>query len=360
LLRGLSEARTSRSSRLWKVLRWLLLAISLVSVALVLNPDLVSLRHDSGLTNTGVQIDPLPKDTSDPIAVAPGATSEFATVHEFGMLDPAAVPGDDVLHPSGSGEARLEAEAGLPAAGALDCVIDPYEIIAVGSAVTGIIEAVHVERSEEVKAGEVLVELDSGVERAAVELARARAGMNGDIEAREANLDLGTQKRRRANNLFKKGALSLDLRQEANTEATIARLELKSAREDQRLARLQLAQAREALKRRSIRSPVDGVVIERLMSPGERVDEEPILTIAQIDPLRVEVILPAAMFGSVRPNSRAAVEVEFGDQVHVAAVTIVDQIIHAASGTFGVQLELPNPDHAIPVGLHCQVQFLDD
>ncbi len=353
---------TSRRGRLWKALRWLLLAGSLVSVALVLSPDLAGLRRVFPRTNAAVQIDPAPSATSYPIAVAPRAASQLVPEEELAALEPAAPPGDEVLQPSGAGEAWLEAEDGLTAAGstALDCIIDPYQIIELGSAVTGIIKAVHVERSDGVKAGDVLVELDSGVERAAVEVARARAGMDGEIKARQANLELGKRRRERANNLFQQKALSLDLREEVDTEATIARLELQRARENQRLAKLQLAQAQEALKRRSIRSPVDGVVVERLMSPGERVNEETILTIAQIDPLRVEVILPSAIFGSVRPNTRAAVEPEFGDQVHVASVTIVDQIIDAASGTFGVQLELPNPNHAIPAGLHCQVRFLDD
>jgi RND family efflux transporter MFP subunit len=342
---------TSRRDRLWKALRWLLLAGSLVSVALVLSPGLVGMPR----TNTGVGIDPALTDTS--YLIAPGATSELVPEQELAAFEPATPPGDEVLQPSGS---RSEAWFGLTASGALDCVIDPYQLIEVGSSVTGIVEAVLVERSERVNAGDVLVELDSGVERAAVELARARAGMDGEIKAREANLELGKLRRERANNLFQQEALSLDLRQEIDTEATIARLELQRARESQRLARLQLAQAEEVLKRRSIRSPVDGVVIERLMSPGERVDEETLLTIAQIDPLVVEVILPSAMFGSVRLNMRAAVEPELGDQVHVGAVTIVDQIIDAASGTFGVQLELPNPDHAIPAGLHCQVRFLAD
>jgi multidrug efflux pump subunit AcrA (membrane-fusion protein) len=91
------------------------------------------------------------------------------------------------------------------------------------------------------------------------------------------------------------------------------------------------------------------------------VDEETILTIAQIDPLRVEVILPSAMFGSIRPEMRAAVVPELReDQVQVASVTIVDRVIDAASGTFGVRLELPNPDHAIPGGLHCQVRFVSE
>ena len=115
------------------------------------------------------------------------------------------------------------------------------------------------------------------------------------------------------------------------------------------------------MKRRIIRSPVSGVVVERLMSPGERVEEETILKIAQIDPLRVEVILPSSAFGRVKVGMRAAVVPEFpSDTVHVAPVTIVDRVVDAASGTFGVRLELPNPDHEIPVGLHCQVRFITD
>ena len=58
---------------------------------------------------------------------------------------------------------------------------------------------------------------------------------------------------------------------------------------------------------------------------------------------------------------RAAVAPEIGnDQVYLAAVTIVDRVIDAASGTFGVRLELPNPDQSIPGGLHCRVHFLSE
>ena len=47
-------------------------------------------------------------------------------------------------------------------------------------------------------------------------------------------------------------------------------------------------------------SPLNGVVVERFLGPGERVGNEKILKIAQIDPLNVEVIAPMEMFGSVR------------------------------------------------------------
>ena len=101
--------------------------------------------------------------------------------------------------------------------------------------------------------------------------------------------------------------------------------------------------------------------MERAMSAGERVDHETILKVAQIDPLRVEVILPSAMFGQIALGAGASVVPEIpGDTVHVAKVTIVDRVIDSASGTFGVRLELPNPDHSIPGGVHCQIQFLTE
>ena len=42
---------------------------------------------------------------------------------------------------------------------------------------------------------------------------------------------------------------------------------------------------------------------------------------------------------------------------YIAQVTIVDKVVDAASGTFGVRLELPNTDLAIPSGIKCQVTF---
>jgi multidrug efflux pump subunit AcrA (membrane-fusion protein) len=97
------------------------------------------------------------------------------------------------------------------------------------------------------------------------------------------------------------------------------------------------------------------------MSPGEVVDDEVILRLAQINPLRVEIVLPASSFGSIRPGTKAAVIPEIpGDEVQLGSVTLVDRVIDAASGTFGARLELPNPDASIPSGLHCQVRFLDE
>ena len=113
---------------------------------------------------------------------------------------------------------------------------------------------------------------------------------------------------------------------------------------------------------RTIRSPVNGVVVEVMRKPGEFgaiTFKDPILKLAEIDPLHVETILPASMYGKVKRGQRAIVELEpsIGGR-YETTVAVVDPVIDAASGTLGVRMLLPNRKGAIPAGVRCRVQFL--
>ncbi len=242
---------------------------------------------------------------------------------------------------------------------AFDCMIVPYELLDIGSAVTGVIEEIRAERSDYIEAGEVLARLEASVEEAAVRTAQALAERTVDVESQKTNLELGEIRRARARELFEREALSLDTRQEADVSADLAALELERAREDRRLAGLRLEQAVAALGRRSIRSPISGYVVERRMGCGEVVvEEDTVFRVAQVDPLRVETILPSDWFGRIRPGDFAHVVPEGSrDETHTAEVEIVDPVIDGASGTFGVLLRLPNPRREIPAGLRCEVEF---
>jgi multidrug efflux pump subunit AcrA (membrane-fusion protein) len=68
--------------------------------------------------------------------------------------------------------------------------------------------------------------------------------------------------------------------------------------------------------------------------------------------------MPASAYGRVLSDSTAKVmPSEPIGGVYEGRVTIVDNIIDAASGTFGIQVELPNPGEKLPPGLNCEVQF---
>ncbi len=263
--------------------------------------------------------------------------------------------------PHRASPATLQASHASTGVHGFDCMIGPNVVIEIGSTVTGLIEEILVDRSNYVEAGQVLARLESTVEQAAARVAQARAQRNVEVESSQVSLDLGEKRRARAVELFEADSVSLDLRQEVETEANLAALELELAKENHRLAALQAEQARAVLERRTIRSPISGFVVERLMEPGEVVDEQTILRVAQTDPLRAEVILPSQLFGRVQAGDPAEIIPEAPlDQPLRAEVAIADRVIDGASGTFGVRLLLPNPDHALPAGLRCRVSFLSD
>jgi hypothetical protein len=138
----------------------------------------------------------------------------------------------------------------------------------------------------------------------------------------------------------------------------LAEWQLRQAIDDKYLASLEFARAEEVLKRRSVQSPIAGVVVERFKWPGEYVEEEPILRVARLDPLWVEVIAPVVVHRKMRENMLAEVmtETESGD-VREARVIMIDPMGDAASGTFRVRLELPNPDLSLLGGVKCKARF---
>ncbi len=241
---------------------------------------------------------------------------------------------------------------------ALDGVIEPFLIVKVGSPVAGILESVKVERGDMVTPGQVLATLQSGVEKATMELARARAEMDSLIKAKEARYDFSLREQKRMELLHDQALISFEALDESRTNCAQARADLEEARDNKRLAEMEWKRSVETVKRLTIHSPIAGVVMDRFLTAGEYVENQPILQIAQINPLHVEVFAPVKLLGAIRVGMRADVAPEKpGGGVYKASVKIVDRVVDAASGTFGVRLELPNPQERLPAGLKCRVTF---
>lgn len=240
-----------------------------------------------------------------------------------------------------------------------DCLIEPSMSVDIGSSIRGVAEKVLVRRGDQVEVGDVLIELESGVQIAAVELAKAKSESTAEIDSRSQSLELANSALVRIEELFKAKNVSRQMLDEARSEQAISDSNLRRARENRLIANLELKQASETLALRTIRSSIDGIVVDRFISPGELVTEDkPVLSLARIDPLHVEVILPAGDFGSVEKGDKAIVRPgqPLGGQFE-GEVTIVDNIIDAASGTFRVRVELANSGGSLPAGVECEVQF---
>jgi RND family efflux transporter MFP subunit len=254
--------------------------------------------------------------------------------------------------------AERRAPARTPSS-AYDCVIEPEQVVKLASPVVGVIARLDVDRGDLVHKGQVVGKLEDGVETAALALARAKATNQFAIKSAEARLNFLRRKYGRLDELHNRSVSSLADLQQAEAETEVAEQQLKEARLTLEMAQLEVRHVEEILKQRTLLSPIDGVVVERLLLPGEyRNEQSPILTLAKIDELRVEVFVPTARFGEIGVGRQAEVwpEAPIGASF-VASVTVVDRVVDAASGTFGVRLALPNPDLRLPAGIRCKVQF---
>ena len=242
-----------------------------------------------------------------------------------------------------------------------DCVVEPQQVVKLASQATGLITRLDVDRGDVIRKGQVLGTLSDEVERANLALARARATNNHDIAGGQARLAYLQRKSGRASQLVTGNLVSRNTSEEAEAEMKVAENQLRLAVLNHQVAQLEVAQAEALLRQRALVSPIDGVVMERLLRPGEfRNDQSPVFSLAQIDPLRVEVFVPASFHGQVRAGMAGEVTPEAGLAGPLrAVVTVVDPVMDSASGTFGVRLSLPNAALALPAGIRCSVRFAD-
>lgn len=266
------------------------------------------------------------------------------------------------LPPSRLAAALLGLAASGPVlAGEHDCVLEPRMTVDVRAPVEGLIEQVFVDRGDRIRAGQTLLVLDSGLEKANFEQAKYRATMVGAVKSGESRVEYAAVKLTRREKLADGQFVSLQDRDEAAAEKRLAEAELVQARENQRVAVLEQVRAAEQLRLRTIKSPFNGVVTERMAHPGDLADNrdirKPLLRIADVSVLHVEALLPVAAYRKLQPGQTLEVlpDAPVGGKLS-ARVKTLDPVIDVGSGTFRVRLELPNADLRLPAGLTCRVE----
>lgn len=243
-----------------------------------------------------------------------------------------------------------------------DCLIEPTQTVDISSPVAGLLEKVSVRRGDKVHKGQVIANLESSAEAASVALAFYKSEMSAPIITAENKIKFAKLKYERRRDMQAQNFMSGQERDEAEAEMKLDEDELKLAQENKAVARLEWRQQSSLLNLRTIRSPFDGVVVDQLLYPGEVVEpggqKKTILKLAQLNPLRIYVILPMSAFGKVTRGMKVDVYPELPVGGHfIGNVIIIDRVVNAASGTFSVFLEVANPSLDVPAGIECKAEF---
>jgi membrane fusion protein, heavy metal efflux system len=248
--------------------------------------------------------------------------------------------------------------AKAPAA-TLGCLIGPMRVADIGSPVTGIVGQINVDIGDSVRQGQPLVVLRSEVEAAGEKSAKTSWGIDADIRSAQASLLLANQRFTRASGLLSEGFVSPQAVEQARAEQEVAVQRVAQSKGQRDVLATDLNVVRAQVEQRTVRAPFDGVITERFRHPGERVEDRPVLRLATLNPLRVDLVVPAARFGQFKLHDHIAVQPELpGVPAANAEVTHVDRVIDAASNTYRVRLSLANPGHKLPAGARCSVDSL--
>ncbi len=251
------------------------------------------------------------------------------------------------------------------AADTYECLIEPTQTVEIRSAVSGLLDTVQVHRGDKITKGQIIATLDSAVEQATADVAKYKSQMAGPLKVAEAKLAFATKTFERRRDMQAQNLMSGQDKEDAERDMKAAEAELQLAQENHRLAELEYLEHANVVERRTIRSPLTGVVVDQMLYPGEMIEpgdsKKPIFKLAALDPLRVRVVMPRSSFGTVKRGMLADItpEMPAGTQLK-GTVKIVDPIVDAASSTFAVFVEVPNPKLAIAAGLRCKVRYVLD
>jgi RND family efflux transporter MFP subunit len=226
--------------------------------------------------------------------------------------------------------------------------------------VPGNVEAVLVDIGDPVKAGQALIRLERTNFQLAVNQARAAyAGTEAVIAQAEAQFDQVQKEYRRASNLLTEKVIPQTRFDAADAAYKAAREALAAVKEQRNQARAALETAQEHLADAVIRSPIEGVVVDRHVEVGQAVAPGmPVLRIVDQSSLRADVGLPEIDFTRVAKGTYATVEVDaFPGEEFPAKVTVINPMVDRQTRTFRVRIKVPNPTGKLVDGMFARVRL---
>lgn len=232
----------------------------------------------------------------------------------------------------------------------------PRERIEISPRFQGTVKWIGVKKGDFVQQGDVLVLLEDDEYAARLKEAEAR------VLRAEAGLELAQSTFRRAETLRTRDTSSEQELDAARQGLRAAQADLESARAQRELARIYLDWC-------TIRAPITGVILEKLVNPnelvtpvnfgGSRGPSTAFLAMADLNDLQVEIDLNEVDTPKVFIGQPCRVSPEaYPDKIYAAVVAEIAPEANRSKGTLQVKVQVENPDRFLTPELSAKVDFL--
>ena len=194
--------------------------------------------------------------------------------------------------------------------------LQPQDQVEVGAEISGRVDAVNVDFNDSVTKGQVIAIINTDQIRA--QLAQAQAALNAaraTVLNNEATVKETLERRNRARGLFAIGGISAQDVQTAEAEYDRAVASVAKAKADVENAAALVVSNQTSLDKAQVRSPINGVVLERRVSTGQTVAasfQTPVLfTLASdLSMMQLAVDIDEADIGLVHEGQQASFTVD--------------------------------------------------
>lgn len=203
--------------------------------------------------------------------------------------------------------------------------------VMVSADLPGTVAKINFQSGQAVKAGEVLIELDTRQERA-------------QLSALEAQRDLAGLNYARSEQLSKDGVIS--------------RVEYDRATADQKQTTANVGEIKATIERKTIRAPFSGVLGIRKVNLGQYLAAgNPIVQLQALNPIYANFGVPQQQLGQVAIGHSLHVTTEnLAGQVFTGKVTAFESVVDESTRNVQVQATLANPQGKLRPGMFVQVQ----
>jgi RND family efflux transporter MFP subunit len=223
----------------------------------------------------------------------------------------------------------------------------------------GVVQKVNVKKGQTVKAGTVLMELDSRMDRSAFKAAEVEAKSTLKDEYAKSDAALKKVVLARFEKMFKDGVASVTELEEKQLDSELAGKRVELGAEETLTKRYEAERLKGKLDLAQLPSPIDGVVQRIDVKEGEIADpnqsNRPACVVVTNDPLKVEVFLPTGVSETLKIGQELEVQYPKSTEWQKAKITFFDPVADAASQMRKLDLELPNPSQRV-AGWEVQVR----
>lgn len=211
--------------------------------------------------------------------------------------------------------------------------------------IAGDVREVLAREGEAVKAGQILVRMDTTEYQAKVDQAR------GNLNAARAQMDIAIKNRDNNRALLDKGFIS-----RAAFDNTASQLAVAQANVDAARGALEVIQ--KLLNDTVIRAPISGLIASRNIQPGEKISVDyRLFDLVNLKKMEMEAAVPANEISRIKLGQQVSLHVEGMPETFTGQVTRINPGTQAGSRSILVYIQVGNPQDLLRMGMFAEAQL---